>query len=189
MRLLYGAKLAQRNRVLAELIPDGASVVDLCCGPPMLFEDHLKAKGVSYLGIDINPVFVSAVERSGAQARLMDLRHSPSLPKADFVIMQGSLYHFLPEASALLDRMLAAARLRVVVSEPVRNLSQSSIPGLAKLAAIATDAGDGPQYGRFDEESLDALFRPYAERLVSVFPVAGGRERIVVLRGAEAGPP
>ncbi len=42
--------------------------------------------------------------------------------------MQASLYHFLPDAHEIVERMLAAAGRRVIVSEPVRNLASSQNP-------------------------------------------------------------
>jgi len=189
MRLLYRGALDERNRALAERIEAGSRVVDLCCGPPLLFTSQLERKRVRYLGVDFNPVFLAAVRRSGAEAICLDLRDAPALPRADYVIMQGSLYHFLPDPTSILERMLENAERRVIVSEPIRNLSRSRLPGMAALAAFATDAGDGAQPNRFDEATLDRFFDAYSERIVEASRVARGREKLYVLNGEAADEP
>jgi SAM-dependent methyltransferase len=186
MRLLYRGALDERNRALAERIEAGTRVVDLCCGPPLLFTSELKRKHVHYLGIDHNPVFLAAIQKSGAEAMSLDLRDAPRLPESDYVIMQGSLYHFLPDPAPIVERMLEAAGRRVILSEPIRNLSQSRLAGVAALAALATDAGYGAQPNRFDEATLDRFFEAYSERIVESSLVARGREKLYVLRGATA---
>ena len=183
MRLLYRGALAERNRALAERIEDGTRVVDLCCGPPLLFTSQLARKRVRYLGIDVNPVSLAAVQKSGAEAMSLDLRDAPRLPQGDYVIMQASLYHFLPDPAPIVERMLEAAGRRVIVSEPVRNISQSTLPGVAALAALATNAGHGAEPNRFDEAALDRFFERYSERVIESSLVARGREKLYVLRG------
>jgi SAM-dependent methyltransferase len=184
MRLLYRGALDERNRALAERIEAGTRVVDLCCGPPLLFTSQLKRKHVRYLGIDLNPVFLAAIQKSGAEAMSLDLRDTPRLPRGDYVIMQGSLYHFLPDPAPIVERMLEAAGHRVILSEPIRNFSQSRLPGVAALAALSSDAGYGAQPNRFDEATLDRFFEAYSERIVESSLVARGREKLYVLRGA-----
>jgi len=100
--------------------------------------------------------------------------------------MQGSLYHFLPDPAPIVERMLEAAARRVIISEPIRNLSQSRLPGVAALAAFASDAGYGAQPNRFDEATLDRFFEAYSERIVESSLVARGREKLYVLQGGAA---
>ena len=183
MRLLYRGALDERNRALAEYIEPGTRVVDLCCGPPLLFTAELERKHVHYLGIDLNPVFLAAIQKSGAEAMNLDLRDAPRLPRGDYVIMQSSLYHFLPDPTPIVERMLEAAGRRVILSEPVRNISQSKLPGVAALAALASDAGHGAQPERFDEATLDRFFEAYSERIVESSLFARDREKLYVLQG------
>jgi hypothetical protein len=186
IRLLYRGAFDERNRALAERIEAGTRVVDLCCGPPLLFNSQLERKHVRYLGIDLNMVFLAAVQKSGAEAMSLDLRDAPRLPRGDYVIMQGSLYHFLPDPAPIVERMLEAAGRRVILSEPVRNFSQSRLPGVAALAALASDAGYGAQPNRFDEATLDRFFEAYSERIVESSLVARGREKLYVLQAGAA---
>ena len=186
MRLLYRGALDERNRALAERIEAGSRVVDLCCGPPLLFTSQLERKRVRYLGIDLNPVFLAAVQNSGAEAMRLDLRDAPRLPQGDYVIMQGSLYHFLPDPAPIVERMLEAAGRRVILSEPIRNFARSRLPGVAALAALASDAGYGAQPNRFDEATLDRFFEVHSERIVESSLVARGREKLYVLQAGAA---
>jgi hypothetical protein len=98
-------------------------------------------------------------------------------------LMQASLYHFLPDAAPLLDRMLAAARDRVIISEPIRNISSSTNPLLRVLGRRGTDPGAGGHDHRFTEETLDKLLSRYAPRVRRSFLIPGGREKVYVLAG------
>jgi SAM-dependent methyltransferase len=187
MRVLYGRHYAARMRAIAEQVRDGASVLELCCGPGTLYDRQLRGRVGGYIGIDVNERFVDALRRRGVDARRMDLANAGEpLPGADVAIMQASLYHFLPDAGAIVDRMLAAARERVVISEPVRNLASSGLPGVALLGRRAADPGGaGAHEERFTEATLDALMARYRERVLAALPIPGGREKIYVLSAGE----
>lgn len=182
MRALYGRHYGDRLRAVAEQVPLGASVLELCPGPGALYRRHLRGRpGLHYTGIDLNPRFVARLRRMGAGAVVRDLSQPVELPTADVVIMQASLYHFLPDASAIVDRMLSAAVERVIVAEPIRNLSSSGVPILARLSRRGTDPGTGASHGRFDEAALDELMRRYADLTVAAFRIHGDREKVFVL--------
>ncbi|WP_067539393.1 class I SAM-dependent methyltransferase [Nocardia crassostreae] len=184
MRGLYRRNYDDRFRAVAALIPDGAEVLDLCCGPATLYTRHLRRKAVSYTGLDLNERFVARLAAVGAHGRVWNMRSETPLPTADYVVMQASLYHFLPDPEPVLDRMLAAARVRVILAEPVRNLTGSRNPFLAYLGSRITDAGEGAQPRRFTEDTLDALFTRYRDRVGGADLIAGGREKLYVLEAA-----
>jgi SAM-dependent methyltransferase len=181
MLALYRRHRAERLRAIAELIPSGARVVEACCGPGLLYRRHLRGKGVRYTGLDLSPAFVRRLVRAGVDGRVWDVREDRPLPAGDYVVMQGSLYQFLPDASPIVDRMLAAAREEVIVAEPVRNLTHG--PWVTPLARLG-DPGTGPTAHRFDERGLEELFSAYGERVRRSFALAGGRERAYVLAGS-----
>ena len=115
-------------------------------------------------------------------ARRLDLSDaSEPLPTADVAIIQASLYHFLPDADQIIERMLTAALDRVIVSEPIRNLSTSSIPGVALLGRRAADPGVGGHDERFTEATLDQLLARHRDRTLAAFTIPGGREKVYVL--------
>ncbi len=182
MRALYGRHYAARMRAVAEQVPPGASVLELCCGPGTLYLRHLRSRAGGYIGVDVNPGFVARLKARGVDARAFDLAAGEEpLPSADVVILQASLYHFLPRPERIIDRMLAAARDRVIVSEPVRNLASSTNPLIARVGRRAADPGVGGHAQRFTEEMLADLLERYRERMLKSFAIPGGRERVNVL--------
>ncbi len=183
MLLLYGRHYLERYRAIAELIAPGSSVLDLCCGPAYLYHRHLRAKSVHYTGLDINAKFIERLTGRGGFGRVWDLRSDEPLPTADYVIMQASLYHFLPDASPIVNRMLRAARRQVIIAEPVRNLTDSNSRLLARLGGLFSNPGTGEPSLRFNEASLARFFSAYGPRVVQSFPIAGGREKVFVLTG------
>ncbi len=187
MHGLYGRHYAARMRTVAEQVPRGASVLECCCGPGTLYRRYLRERVDGYIGLDINPGFIARLRRDGIDARRFDLTDAGQpLPAADVVIIQASLYHFLPDAAALIDRMLAAARALVVVSEPIRNLSSSELPLIGRLGRRAADPGVGGHGHRFDERGLDELMSRYRGQTLSVVKIPGGREKVYVLAPAAA---
>jgi SAM-dependent methyltransferase len=189
MFLLYGRHYTSRYSAIAELIPEGASVLDLCCGPAILYHRYLQSKAVQYIGMDINANFIARLIHRGGSGKVWDLRLDEELPAADYVIMQASLYHFLPDASPVVDRMLQAARKRVMIAEPIRNLATSSSRLLSLLGQTSTNPGVGGHSLRFTEASLADFFSGYASLVVESFKIAGGREQLYVMEGRHtAGP-
>jgi SAM-dependent methyltransferase len=184
MLVLYGPHYFERSRTIAALIPPGSSVLDLCCGPGTLYHRYLRQKNVSYTGLDINRGFIECLRRRGAEGMVCDLAATSTLPEADYVVMQASLYHFLPDPSAIVDRMMAAARRQVLIAEPIRNLSDSSIRVVALAARGMTDPGTGRQASRFNEQTLDAFFAPYDRqgRVTERYKIAGNREKLYILK-------
>lgn len=183
MVLLYGRHYASRYSAIAELIPNGSSVLDLCCGPAFLYQRYLRARSIQYTGLDLNAKFIDRLVRRGGRGKLWDLRSDEPLPAADYVIMQASLYHFLPDALPIVNRMLQAAHKRVIISEPIRNLATSNSRLLALLGRLFTNPGSGEQHLRFDEASLTDFFSAYSAQIVQSFTIAGGREKVYVLDG------
>src|SRR5690242_20213394 len=90
MLLLYRQHYASRYRAIAELIPAGVAVLDICCGPAVLYTRFLKKKDVNYTGLDFNYNFVCTAKAKGVAMICGDVRNIPELPKADYVIMQAS---------------------------------------------------------------------------------------------------
>jgi len=181
MRVLYGRHYWSRCQEVADLIPSKATVLDVCCGPAQLYHDHLRFKEVRYKGLDINRRFINQLVRQGAEGQVWDLTKNDPLPPADYVVMQASLYQFLPDAAAIVDRMLQAAGEQVIVAEPVRNLSLSRIPIVPFVARHLTNPGNGSQSHRFTEEMLDKFFSAYQSQIDRSFLIAGHREKIYVL--------
>jgi Methionine biosynthesis protein MetW len=183
MQVLYGRGYSDRFRSVADLIAEGSSVLDVCCGPGTLFHRYLKPKRVRYTGLDINQHFVNRLSAAGATGLIWDVSEARPLPRAEYVIMQASLYHFLPEAASVIERMIVAAEKQVLIAEPIRNVTDSRIPLLASFARKLTNPGTGDQPNRFNEAKLDTLMGQYRApgHAMQSRLVAGGREKLYVL--------
>lgn len=188
MMMLYGTAYVDRYRALADRIPAGTTVTDLCCGPATLFHRYLKPKGVRYTGLDINPKFAADLSASGGTGLRWDMTEDKPFPPADYVIMQASLYHFLPNPAPIVNRMRAAALEAVLIAEPIRNMADSPNPLFAWMGKKLTNPGTGEQAHRFNEALLDQFFMPYAQQgaVKDASLIAGGREKLYILSAAGA---
>jgi len=184
MIALYGRHYAGRYRAIADLVPAQSSVLDLCCGPAVLYHRYLRRKSIRYTGLDLSGAFIQRLNQRGARGQVWDLQGEAPLPPADYVIMQASLYQFLPDPQPVVDRMLRAARKQVILAEPIRNITSSKVAPLAFFGRRFTDPGDGQSAHRFNEASLDLFFSRYASQLSKTFSIPGGREKVFVLTPA-----
>ena len=91
MKCFYGHHYLGRYRAIAEKIPRGASVTDVCSGDSALYTRYLKGKN-KYTGIDMNPL--TAFNSQWVKIIKGDIVKE-AIPKADYVVMQGSLYQFI----------------------------------------------------------------------------------------------
>jgi len=181
MVILYGRHYSGRYKVIADMIPAQSSVLDLCCGPAVLYHRYLHQKSVAYTGLDLSETFIKHLSARGGQGQVWDLKESAALPAADYVVMQASLYQFLPDPQPIVDRMLRAARRQVILAEPIRNITSSKLAPLAFIGRRFTDPGDGQSDHRFTEETLDLFFNRYSSQLSKAFSIPGGREKVFVL--------
>jgi SAM-dependent methyltransferase len=173
--LLYGAALAERERIVSVLVPRGATVVDVCCGDGGIAR---RLGAVRYVGVDASPRMVDHVRRAGYEAHLLDVaREDP--PQGDVVLLLGSLYQFLPDPGPVLERVRRAARRFAVVAEPYRNLATSRVWPIAAMARRMTDPGVASSTARFDEAAIRALLVRHGARHVE----RTSRELIAVLPG------
>ena len=184
MAVLYGRYYRARSRSVAALVAPGASVLELCCGPGTLYLGHLRAKGVRYRGLDLNPVFVDAAaparrrRRGGRRGRrraapARGRRPHPGQPLP------------LPPRRAPADR--PHARRRAADGDRQRAGAQ---PG-HEPAAAGRPAGRGERVARATattqtaspKQALDALMAGYGDACVESRRIPGGRDKIYVLRG------
>ena len=183
MQLLYGRGYVARYQAISALIPDGADVFEACAGDARLYEHYLRPRGISYRAGEFNERFVAHARARGIAMDRFDLR-SDEIPRADVVILHASLYQFMPEHLQVVERLLAAARRTLIVSEPVVNLSTSQWALIRWIAKRSADPGSGDKPQRFDEASLDGFFRAhFADRIESSTLISGGREKIYCLSG------
>lgn len=173
MALLYRQGARGRHQAVAQRIPSGSSVLDVCSGDCALYTAWLRHDSVDYLGLDLNPCLLHAGARRGARVRLMDVRQD-DLPPADVVVMQASLYQFIPHQQAMLQKLLRAARRQVILVEPVQNWATNGTRWRRWLARRWTNPGTGEVPYRLARLELEQLLREHGA--VEISELAGGRE-------------
>lgn len=155
MKLLYGQDYARKYTTVADLIPPGKTVVDLCCGDCVI-ASRVTEKGGTYIGLDINPRFVSWAKSRGIDARIWDARNG-EIPKADIICIQSSLYHFMPHERELINRMLASAGEMIIIAEPISNMTTGGSSFFSRLARWMTKV-DGQEFvSRHSKNSFEKL--------------------------------
>ena len=162
MRLLYGKDFNSRYEALANLIPPNASVSELCMGDGFLFHKFLTLKNIKYIGLDFNKTCIKAANRKKIKVQLHNVLVD-GIPPADFVIMQGSLYQFIPNEDVIIQKMLDAASVAVIIAEPIRNRADSKNIFVSSLAKYAVNPGSGHITKRFNEKTLLECFRRHKE--------------------------
>lgn len=156
LRILYGSQFRKRYLNISMYIKPGWSVLDICCGDCYLYK-FLRDRN-HYLGIDSNKRFTTWAKRSGIQTMNFDIRYC-DWPMADCVVIQGSLYQFIPNQKEILKKGLNAARKRLIVSEPVHNLSQYSL-WLSRLSRLMVNPGlKFWSNERFTSDSLTSVYQ------------------------------
>lgn len=178
MRLLYGKGYENRYEEVVRWIPPGSSVYEACAGDCRLYLRYLRPLGIDYRAGDFNSRFVEHGRRHGIAIDLLDLRKD-RVPLADVVILQASLYQFLPDAGEILTRLAASAKKRLVLVEPVRNLASSKNPVVAWLGKLGAGTKDQTHAGRFTEKTISALMaETFGNRVVHAQLIAEGREKL-----------
>lgn len=182
MRLLYGRFFEARYAPVAELIPDGSSVHEVCAGDCRFYWKYLAGRKIRYQASDKNPVFVRSARSKGIDCLQLDLK-AGSPPPADYIVIMASLYQFMPDHKVVVDRLLAASAKGLILTEPVVNLASSPNPLLRLAGRLGTNPGGGAAPMRFNAQSLDAFVGEfYSDCLAGSAVIAGGREKLYVLR-------
>lgn len=160
-KLIYGSSYRYHYEALAREI--GASeLLELCCGDCQILDFY---RGGSYRGVDINPTFVEHAVRRGLDVVCRDIG-TYDIPKAECILMHNSLYQFYPQHEALIARALQSATEKLIISEPVVNLSSSSNRLVASLARRLTNMGGSVSTKRFNRGEVEDIFQRFGARKV-----------------------
>jgi len=178
MRARYGHAYDERYRVVADLVPDGSHVVDLCCGCGYLYTKFLARRGIAYTGVDLLPAMTRVLRQRPVRLVHGGVLDLATLPTGDVCVMLGSLYHFHPREADVLRRMVASAP-RALLLEPVENLAQSASATLSVLGGAATYIRGTQSSYRLDSARLDAVLAQAGVRVHGDRRVLGGRYRLV----------
>ena len=178
VRLMFKKDYLARYTIIAELIPEGSSVVDVCCGDCKLYE-FLKEKNIDYLGLDFNAHFVAAARRRGIRAETFDARND-AIPPSEIIVIQSSLYQFMPSHQEIMKKLFDAAKRYLIISETIKSYGRSPSRVISFLAKRITDPGDGMKPYRFTLEELKKSLAPYRENMAKEY-CWQGREYVVMI--------
>ena len=182
---MFREHYTQRYKAISNLIESNSSVLDVCCGDSKLYS-FLERKQIDYLGLDFNPTFIKVSKRRGIQARMFDL-YDDDLPKADFVVIQASLYQFIPDHNIILQKLFNAAKRYLIIAEPIKNYAQSKWKVVSLLGKLLNNpAGDGMKMHRFNLITLKEAMRPFEKNIVEEFMMLGNIEYVFVVKKAKA---
>ncbi len=178
MRALYGRAYHERYRVVADLVPNGSHVVDLCCGCGYLYTEFLARRGIAYTGVDLLPAMTRLLRRRPVRLVYGGVLDLDALPTGDVCVMLGSLYHFHPREADVLRRMVVSAP-RALLLESVQNLRQSASATVSFLSGMATYISGTRSSYRLNSARLDAVLAQAGVRVHGDRRVLGGRYRLV----------
>lgn len=176
-KILYGRSYRYHYEALAREI-GSSSLLELCCGDCQILDFY---EGSSYRGIDINPAFVEPAQRRGLDVSYGDIG-SCDIPKAGCILIHNSLYQFYPQHEELIQRAMKSASEKVLISEPVINLSSSTNKFIAAAAKRLTSMGGSVSTKRFNRQEMEDLFKKYGAQPVEFL----GRNLMGVIRMAPA---
>lgn len=181
MRKLYGFYYENRYSALAKLIPDNCSLLELCMGDLYFYENYLKKKRIDYTCADINPVFVNAAKQKGVKVVLLDILKE-EIPKSDFILIQGSLYHSIPHQKELIKKLLASTGKQLIISENTSNISNSSNKLKSWFGAAFSKAKSGQSKIKFTKETLKESFKDFEKNVAQWIESPDNLEVIIVLQ-------
>ncbi len=158
IRVLYRSSYDERYTSVVDLIPENSIVIDVCCGDCQLYKVISKTnKKIDYLGLDSSLDFIKYANKKNIPAKLFNL-DSDVLPTADVVVMMGSLYQFIPKERQLIEKLLKSAEKLLIISEPHKNVAQSSSLIIQKLAQFFTKTKHNDCERRLNKNQLSLLY-------------------------------
>jgi hypothetical protein len=180
MQLAYGEHYKIRYEALSKFIPDRCQLLELCMGDAFFYLNYLKQKNLDYTCADINPVFVNAARKKGVRSSLLDV-YSDDIPSSDHILMQASLYHFIPNEQKVIDKLLKACNKSLIISENVENLSNSASGFKSWLGEYLSKAKSGQSKIKFTRQTLSETFAPYKKHIRVWEETKDSKEVIIVL--------
>ena len=179
IRFSYKNSYRKRYQSIQSLIDANSSLVDVCCGDCKIYE-FLKDKNISYKGLDFNSTFVKEANKKGIRVQQCNV-HKDEIPSADYVLMQASLYQFIPHQGEVLQKLFNAAKKYLIIAEPVKNHADSKWKIVSFIAKQLNNPGDGIKTARFNINTLKEALKPFKENSVKEILV-GDTEYIVLIK-------
>lgn len=180
IKLSFKTSYQKRYEVISNLINTNSSVVDICCGDCKVF-DYLKDKKIDYLGLDFNSYFVKNAKKRRINAREFNI-HKDEIPKSEYILIQASLYQFIPKHDKILQKLFDAATKYLVISEPIVNYGNSKSKIISCISKILNNPGDGVKPYRFTLDTLKRALEPFKKNIVKEFLISNNMEYLVLIK-------
>ena len=177
MKLLYKGEYYKRFETVCKLI-EGKKVTELCFGD-LVVAKYCRQQNIEWTGIDVSKHFVRIAKRKGFKASVGDIHTLAEFPKADVCVMCGSLYHFVIDIDALFLKLLACAP-RIIISEPIHNLSERN-DWIGALARKAANVKGEKQGFRYTEETLLSALNIVSKKFNFSFKVIEKQKKDIVV--------
>jgi SAM-dependent methyltransferase len=162
------AYYARRARIVATLLPPGASVLDFACGDGGLGR-HLLALGFDYRGVDASEPMVEVARRAlGDRVVPGTLDYSPPEP-VDATTIFRSLY-LAPDRRAFLEHLHGFTRARLVFDFDPRAHDRASV-----LHDVRAAGWREVEVRPFLTPQRGTLPRPLQAALHAIEPLPGAR--------------
>lgn len=181
MRKLYGHYYEPRYTNLDKLIPENCELLELCMGDLYFYEHYLKRKNVKYACADINPVFVNSAKAKGINAEIINMLED-EIPERDYILLQGALYHSIPDQEKFIRKLLSSSNKQLIISESTRNVSNSGSGIISVLGAFFSKAKAGQSRIKFTKQTLKEAFSGFENNIVHWIEPADSQETIIVLK-------
>lgn len=181
MRKLYGQYYEPRYIHLDKLIPENCELLELCMGDLYFYENYLHKKNIRYSCADINPVFVKVAVQKKINAQLINML-TDAIPESDYLLLQGALYHSIPNQKEFIKKLLNSSKRKLIISESTRNVSNSSSGLVSVLGAFFSKAKAGQSRVKFTKETLKEAFSDFEGNIVEWIEPSDSQETIIVLK-------
>ena len=153
MKVLFKRNYKMRYLEIANLIENNSSVIDICCGDAQLYS-FLKNKKIKYTGIDFNNVFLDYLRNKKINVIHLDINKEDIPIKADYVVIQSSLYQFMPNHLHIIKKLLEISKKYLIIQETVKSYTSSSNFFFSLIGKILNNPGDGYKTKRLDKQLL-----------------------------------
>ena len=153
MKLLFRESYNSRYLEITNLIENNSSVIDVCCGDAKLYE-FLKKKNVKYTGIDFSNTFYNYLKKKKIDIINLNIKTEKIPIKADYVVIQSSLYQFIPNHVEIVKKLLEVSKKYLIIQETVESFTTSSNKLLSLLGKILNNPGDGYKTKRLNRKML-----------------------------------
>ncbi len=184
MNVLYTGSYKKRFQLICDAIEKEKpqQVLELCFGD-IVVADYCKSKSIQWQGYDLNTNFVEHALKNGFNAKCQDLLAVDEFPINDVTLISGSLYHFTNEQLAQLLKKIVHSTSKLIISEPIINLSDSK-GILGYIARRQANAGKGNERFRYNKETFTKKMEEVSKEFNLTLEVLGfiKKDMVIMLR-------